>query len=223
MVERNLAKVEVAGSNPVVRSTPIVVTLNEATQIKPAGVLTLGDYWGPPPIIPDDQSRTELGELVYRAKDLDNPDAAQKLAARFITLAEHLPLDLGGEVETGSEVEAMDKIVIDKIVVVEVPSRASLSETLASALASAIAVPHLPGLVECETQTQRFRDVPPQERKSVAHKANFRVNADIKGKNIVLVDDVVLTGTTFTAVTKCLFDAGAATVTPVAAARTRRS
>ncbi|HAB56171.1 MAG TPA: hypothetical protein DCE61_07405 [Cellvibrionales bacterium] len=62
---------------------------------------------------------------------------------------------------------------------------------------------------------ERRFDNPPQQQAGLAarHKnlrGAFIVNADVKGKYIAIVDDVVTTGATANAVTKSLLDAGAA-------------
>ena len=49
-------------------------------------LLVLGDYWQP-----DRDERTEIGELVCRAKDPGDPGAASELAERFASLATALP------------------------------------------------------------------------------------------------------------------------------------
>ena len=54
-------------------------------------LLVLGDYWQP-----DRDERTEIGELVRRAKDQGDPGAASELAERFASLATALPEASGG-------------------------------------------------------------------------------------------------------------------------------
>jgi len=68
----------------------------------------------------------------------------------------------------------------------------------------------------------RRRDLEPERRAEVAASAGYRVRGPVAGRQIVVIDDVVLTGTTLDAVAACLHDAGAASVTAAAAARTRR-
>ncbi|MXW99930.1 MAG: hypothetical protein F4118_09760 [Acidimicrobiaceae bacterium] len=172
-------------------------------------LLVLGDYWQP-----DRDERTEIGELVCRAKDQGDPGAASELAERFASLATALPEASGG----------LPRLVVP------VPSgpgpagdggRPSLAKMLASSLAAAGAGEYRPSLVVKSTPTPRMRHVEPERRAEVVASAGYRANEPVVGRHIVVVDDVVLTGTTLNAVSTCLHDAGAASVTAAVAARTR--
>ncbi len=168
-------------------------------------LLVLGDYWQP-----DRDERTEIGELVCRAKDQGDPGAASELAGRFASLATALP-------------EAADGL---PRLVVPVPAgdgdRPDLAAKLASSLAAAGVGEYRPSLVVKGNPTPRMRHLEPERRAEVAASAGYRVCEPVAGRQIVVVDDVVLTGTTLDAVAACLHDAGAASVTAAAAARTRR-
>ena len=173
-------------------------------------LLVLGDYWQP-----DRDDRTEIGELVCRAKDQGDPGAASELAERFASLATALPEASGG----------LPRLVVP------VPSgpgpagdggRPSLAKMLASSLAAAGAGEYRPSLVIKSNPTPRMRHLAPERRAEVVASAGYRANEPVAGRHIVVVDDVVLTGTTLNAVAACLHDAGAASVTAAAAARTRR-
>ena len=172
-------------------------------------LLVLGDYWQP-----DRDDRTEIGELVRRAKDQGDPRAASELAERFAGLATALPEASG---------------VLPRLVV-PVPSgpvpagdgdQPDLAATLASSLAAAGAGEYRPNLVVKTNPTPRMRHLEPERRAEVVASAGYRANEPVVGRHIVVVDDVVLTGTTLNAVAACLYDAGAASVTAAAAARTR--
>ena len=175
-----------------------------------AMLLVLGDYWQP-----DRDERTEIGELVRRAKDQGDPGAASELAERFASLATALPEVSGG----------LPRLVVP------VPSgpgpagdggRPCLAKMLASSLAAAGAGEYRPSLVIRSNPTPRMRHLAPERRAEVVASAGYRANEPVAGRHIVVVDDVVLTGTTLNAVAACLHDAGAASVTAAAAARTRR-
>ena len=172
-------------------------------------LLTLGDYWQP-----DRDERTGLGELVHRAKDQGDPGAASELAERFASLATALPDAAGG----------LPRLVVP------VPSgpvpagdsdRPDLANLLASSLAAAGAGECRPSLVVKSNPTPRLRHLEPERRAEVAASAGYRAGEPVAGRHIVVVDDVVLTGTTLNAVVACLRAAGAASVTAAAAARTR--
>ncbi len=172
-------------------------------------ICTLGDYWQP-----HRDERTEIGELVHRAKDRDDPGAAAALAERFASLAAALPEAAGGQPR----------------LVVPVPSgpvpagdgdRPHLARLLASSLAAAGAGECRPSLVVKSNPTPRMRHLEPDRRADVVASAGYRAGEPVAGRHIVVVDDVVLTGTTLNAVVACLRDSGAASVTAAVAARTR--
>lgn len=170
---------------------------------------TLGDYWRP-----DRDERTEIGELVHRAKDHHDPWATAELAKRFARLAVGLPESDGGlprlvmSVPSGPAADGDD-------------GRPHLAAVLALSLAAAGAGEHRPGLVVRTNPTPRLRHVDPERRAEVAASAGYSTREPVAGRCVVVVDDVVLTGTTLNAVAACLRDSGAASVTAAVAARTR--
>ena len=175
-----------------------------------ARFLVLGDYWHP-----DRDERTEIGLLIHRAKDLAEDVAAQELAKRFASLASHL-----AETPDGS-----GRLVVpvpSKPVLAREGDRPHLATHLAASLAAAGAGEYRPSLVAKTNDTPRLRHTDPQWRADVAASAGYRASESTAGRHIVVVDDVVLTGSTVRAVVACLRDAGAASVTAAVAARTRR-
>ena len=99
--------------------------------------------------------------------------------------------------------------------------RPHLAELLAASLAAAGAGEYRPHLLAKSNPTPRMRHVDPERRVEVAASAGYRAREPVAGRHIVVVDDVVLTGTTLNTVATCLLDAGAASVTAAVAARTR--
>ena len=172
-------------------------------------VCTLGDYWRP-----DRDGRTGIGELVHRAKDQGDPGAATELAERFARLVGVLPGADGGSprlvtpVPSGPAVDGSG-------------DRPHLAELLAASLAAAGAGEYRPHLLAKSNPTPRMRHVDPERRVEVAASAGYRAREPVAGRHIVVVDDVVLTGTTLNTVATCLLGAGAASVTAAVAARTR--
>ena len=175
-----------------------------------ARLLVLGDYWHP-----DRGERTAVGLLIHRARDLAEDVAAQELAKRFASLASHLA-------ETADGSGRLVVPVPSKPVLAGEGDRPHLATHLAASLAAAGAGEYRPSLVAKTNDTPRLRHMDPQWRADVAASAGYRAGESAAGRHIVVVDDVVLTGSTVRAVVACLRDAGAASVTAAVAARTRR-
>ena len=172
-------------------------------------LVLLADYWRL-----DSDERTDVGRLVHRAKDHDDPGAVRELADRFAGLAEAL-----AEASDGS-----DRLVVP--VPPTLPADATvgplLVDVLARSLAGAGAGKYRCDLVVRTAATPRLRHVDPQQRPEIAAAAGYRASGEVAGRHVVVVDDVILTGATVGAVAACLRDAGAASVTAAVAARTRR-
>ena len=183
----------------------------------PGGIdrlVVLGDYWvapggGPASEVP---TRTEVGELVHRAKDSSDEAAAAELGRRLACLASRSLLPLAGPVP----------------LVVGVPSHpvpyVDLPAVLAEALAAVGIGEHRPGLLVRRHGTQKLRDLgaDPARRYDMAAEAGYEVTEPVAGRSVVLVDDVILTGATLRFIAAKLRAAGAASVTAAAAAQTRR-
>ena len=177
--------------------------------LRGVAVYTLGDYWRP-----DRDERTDLGELVHRAKDLADPGAAGELSALFAGLAGLLPEAVGGQPRLVAPLPSAPVRAGDD-------SRPNLAEPLAASLAAAGAGEYRSDLLAKTKPTPRLRHVDPEHRPEVAASAGYRVCEPVAGHHIVVVDDVVMTGSTLNAVAACLRDAGASSVTAAVAARTR--
>ncbi len=171
-------------------------------------LVLLADYWRV-----DCDERTDIGRLVHRAKDQDDPEAATELADRFAGLAGAL-----AETPDGSY-----------RLVVPVPPTLPATDTtggllvdgLARSLAAAGAGEYRGDLVARTAATPRLRHIDPQQRTEIAAAAGYQASDAAAGRHVVVVDDVILTGTTVEAVAACLSKAGAASVTAAVAARTR--
>ena len=171
-------------------------------------LVLLDDYWRA-----DADERTDVGWLVHRAKDQDDPEGAAELADRFAGLAGAL-----ADTPDGSA----------RLVVPVPPTRLAantvgelLVDGLARSLAAAGAGEYRGDLVVRTAVTPRLRHVDPQQRTEIAAAAGYRASDAAAGRHVVVVDDVILTGTTVSAVAACLRDAGANSVTAAVAARTR--
>ena len=177
-------------------------------------VCVLGDYWQS-----DCGERTEIGRLVRRAKDQADAEAVSELAERFASLARVLPDTPDRSPRLVVPVPS-DPVPASPASPVEDCGR-TLADALAESLASAGAGECWPGLVEKRNPTPRLRHIAPERRPEVGAAADYRAAEPVAGRHVVVVDDVVLTGTTLSAVAACLHKAGAASVTAAVAARSR--
>lgn len=177
-------------------------------------LVVLGDYWTAPGVDSPgaEPVRTEVGELAHRAKDSGDEAAAAELGRRLAWLVRRSLPPQAGLVP----------------LVVGVPSHPVPPVDLPAVLAAALAVAgigeHRPGLLVRRHGTQKLRDLGADaaQRLDTAAAAGYEVAEPIAGRSVVLVDDVILTGTTLRFITAKLRAAGAASVTAAAAARTRR-
>ncbi len=192
-------------------------------------VLVLGDYWRDATDESSDPVRTPLGHLIHQAKDLGDESAKAELAGRFARIAEQLaPLSGHSQrlvVAVPPRPKTSDSAESPLSQNQAPPPTAAqaepLSTLLAAALAAAGAGVHTPDAVTRTNQTPRMRDAAPSSRAALATAAGYQAQAKVKGQEVVLVDDVVLTGATLQAVSKSLRAAGAKTVIQTAAAKTR--
>lgn len=177
-------------------------------------VFVLDDYW-----FPDRTERTHVGELVYRAKDQGDFKAARDLADLFKTL--------------GAQVGKVEGFVKDRKppLIAAVPSSGQkavfqLNVLLAEALAETGVGTYLAGLLTRQNTELRLREVSPDLRYHDVAELGYAVKASrIRTSNVgwpvILVDDVILTGSTLRMLAALLRKAGATSVIALVAARTR--
>lgn len=155
----------------------------------------------------DADVRTEVGHLMAAAKDDGDSVALERLIRRLHDHVGAARLPLGA-------------------MVAPVPPgpdrRAHPVPSLAAAVADALGTEVTPVLRRRHT-TARLRDAPVDGRRAVVEAAGYEVTADVAGADVVLVDDVILTGTTLDHLAGLLFAAGAAAVHGVVVCRTRRT
>ncbi|MBT5580546.1 MAG: ComF family protein [Acidimicrobiaceae bacterium] len=164
-------------------------------------MLVYAQYWN------DEGARSAVGELVAACKDHGDSHAALDLARLMGEWAVTLTLP-------------------DDPVVTAVPPNPArpdhLAATLGAAVATALNAPLVLDLIERRFATERLRDTPVAERQAMAESAGYVVDPIAVGRNVVLIDDVMLTGTTLGHLAQLLHAAGAASITPLIAAQTRR-
>jgi predicted amidophosphoribosyltransferase len=156
---------------------------------------------------PDGERPTPLGRLVRAAKDEGEAEAAAELGRRVAQVASGIELPAG-------------------TLVVAVPPGPDRSPHPAPALAAAVAAGT--GLTRSEAVIRRhptapLRSLAPVERAGAVAEAGYEVVAPVNGRTVLLVDDVVLTGTTLVHLAGLLTAAGARRVEALVACRTRRA
>ncbi len=172
-------------------------------------VHVMGAYW-----CDDSDTPTPLGELIAAAKDHESETAVTTLQAQLTHFVHSLDLPSATTGPAGD------------IVVVPVPNGSGRKRRVAPALAESVAEAMgatLRDAVHKRNPTARLRDTSVQQRLALVEAAGYEVTGSVVGHRVVLVDDVVLTGTTLTHLAQLLHQAGAASVSAVVAARTRRS
>ncbi len=163
-----------------------------------------GEYWS------NDGRRSELGRLIHGLSSQPDPDAFDTLVGLLARWIETLDLP-------------------DDAVMVAVPAaepRNAAGENLPTRLAEELAVatgrPFEATWLSRARTGPRLRDLPADGRAEVVQEAGYRADPAVAGRDLVLVDDVLLTGTTISHLADLALQAGAASVTAVVAARTRR-
>lgn len=161
----------------------------------------MGSYWHE-----DSEEPTDLGRLVAAAKDEGDAGALEELEQRLSAYVLELDLPLAPLV----------------VAVPPGPDRdAHPVPSLAAAVAEALDVDAVSGVVTRARPTPRLRDTPVARRRDVVESAGYSVDAMVEERAVVLVDDVVLTGTTLDYLAERLLEAGASEVTGLVIARTR--
>ncbi len=170
---------------------------------EPQNIDVLGTIWHT-----DRHERTSLGCLIEAAKDRNDSTACARIVDEIHDWA------AGGGL-----------MVEPDAIVVGIPSSLDRPNRLVSAVARAVAKATGSASVDAIVRrrvTIRLRDLDPTERPAMVRAADYEVVEDVGGRHVVLVDDVVLSGTTLDYVADLLLAAGAASVRPVAIARSRR-
>jgi predicted amidophosphoribosyltransferase len=161
----------------------------------------MGAYWRA-----DTDELTPLGELIGSAKESASEAALAGLCLQLAVFVRGLDLPADALVVPVPPAPGRDDHPVP-----------ALAAEVASAIGATVGNP-----VSRENRTARLRDTPPSQRRAVVEAAGYEVSGPVGGRAVVLVDDVVLTGTTIAHIASLLRDAGARSVVAIIAARTRR-
>lgn len=149
---------------------------------------------------------TETGRLVLKYKYRGRLDLADRLAARIIALMEQHPT-----------MKSIDSIVTVPSSVKRLYDPVGL---LGHVLARRLGVPLLNGVLQKTRTTERQKDMRTRVQKRVNIKGAFAVHGDIRGKSVLVLDDLYDSGETLKEVTRVLKRAGARSVKVLTLTRT---
>ena len=157
-----------------------------------------------------DTTRSDLGEMVYQLKYGNDPQAADRIVAEMESfLASKLPI-------------AMSHVDI------VVPMPASTARPVQPVTTIATKLAQRLGKRVSETAIRKIKDTPMlkgikdmEQRRELLDGAFEGDQSQLKGKGVLLVDDLYRSGSTANAVTLALIKAGATRVYFIAATRTR--
>ena len=150
---------------------------------------------------------TEIGRLILKYKYRGRIDLADRLADRILALME----------------QHTDLKAIDAIVPVP-PSTERLYDPvslLGQVLARRLGVPLLNGALRKTRATARQKDMRTRAHKRANVAGVFTVQSNVRGKSLLVLDDLYDSGETLKEVTRVLKRAGARSVKVLALARTR--
>ncbi|MCX8103719.1 MAG: phosphoribosyltransferase family protein [Candidatus Bipolaricaulota bacterium] len=150
---------------------------------------------------------TELGRLTRKYKYRGRIDLADRLADRIIIVMEQHPT-----------LKAIDGIVTVPSSVQRLYDPVSL---LGQVLARRLGVPLLTGVLQKTRRTERQKDMHTRAQKRANIAGAFAVNGDVRGKSLLVLDDLYDSGETLKEVTRVLKRAGARSVKVLTLTRTR--
>lgn len=158
-----------------------------------------------------------MGELVYRAKTYDG-DPGELWAANRLGDS----MAAGARLAFGRRLFAIASVDL----VIPVPAFPpkdpfNLPDVLAEAIAKEIRKPYRDDLLIKVAQTEPAKTTPPEKLEEQLRKAH-RVNGVLGGETILLVDDLVRSGTTLATIASLLLEAGSRTVGAFVATRAQR-
>ena len=157
--------------------------------------------------------RTAIGELVYRAKTYagkpGNVGAAETLGTLLVNRFTRHPVVAGADLILG--------------VPANPPKQPhNLPELLAERLGRALLIPATAGALMKTKPTPELKNLSDPD-KLAALEGAYEVTADLSGKTVVLVDDLLYSGSTLGYLGELLRAAGAGRVVGVAATKTMRT
>jgi hypothetical protein len=162
----------------------------------------------------DESHRTPMGHIVFRAKPYDGKPGERDAAD-----------DLGSIMAQGARTVGPKRpFRLDQVeLVLSVPAFPekvpyNLPDILGDEVAEALGLEFVRRGLEKTKKTLSAKNASPSEIRD-SNQGAYRINADVTGRTVLVVDDLVSTGTTLSVIAELLRDAGAAKVGAFAATR----
>lgn len=156
----------------------------------------------------DGESRTELGELEYRAKYHGDEHAFQLLVECCIDIINRLPFY--NEVKTFCAVPSSNNIELN------------LPTMIVRSIERTKSVEDLSRQLKWENPKEPLKDLEREERWEALLEANLKVDADLTGKTLILIDDLYQSGSTMQYLAMKLQQAGTDKILGLALVKSRR-
>lgn len=157
----------------------------------------------------DNQQRGLIGELIYRLKYRGEQEVATELAAQWVALLRQHP-----------ELPAPDAVIAIPPTTVREFEPVGI---LALALAEQLNVLMLSGVLVKTRATRPQKEMTSLAQKQANVSGVFRVNGDVRGKQLILVDDLYDSGATLSEAARLLTRGGAAGIVVLACTKTIHS
>lgn len=156
----------------------------------------------------DGKSRTELGELEYSAKYRDDENALQLLMKHCVDIINRLPFY--DEVKVFCAVPPSDNIHLN------------LPTKIVRRIERTGSFENVSGQLKWENPKDHLKGLEKEARWEALLEANLKVDADLSGKTIVVIDDLYQSGSTIQYLAMKLQQAGADKIFGLALVKSRR-
>lgn len=156
---------------------------------------------------------TEFGSLVYRSKPYNraghpgDPEVAKVLAARMARFVQNHPTYFRSDMLVFVPPSNPDKVF-------------DLPGLLVKTMSEILAMPAPQGVLKKIRSTSPMKSVPAAEKLENVRGAFVASSRPVRGKSVILVDDIYMSGTTMNEVARTLRAAGAEAVLGLAATKT---
>ncbi|HET7575122.1 MAG TPA: hypothetical protein VFK19_00995 [Sphingomicrobium sp.] len=154
-----------------------------------------------------DDHRSEVGELEYRAKWRDDEEAIVRLATILVETFQRLL--------SNARIDAVTAIPSST------PGKKSVPCKLAEALATELGIENITERVFWAGKKDTIKDKGASEKWAILDQVGMTVDVDLKGRRVLIIDDMYQSGATVHFVASKLQEAGASTLHCLAVSKSR--